>query len=361
MTELAVSAMRMYEVMHIGRNRGASDLHVVEGGPVVFRVDGRLDRLDGWSLQGAEIDAFLRGALDDATLRRFQEHGNADGGLQQAELGPIRIHAFRDRGGMRLAIRILAPEIPALELLGLPAIVGRLAQRRSGIVLFTGPTGSGKSTAMAALVDRINRTQERHIVTVEDPVEYHHLSRSSMIAHCEVGIDVSSFGEALRGFMRADPDVIMIGEMRDLETMAAAITAAETGHLVLATLHSPDTATSVDRLIDAFPAEQQHQVRTQLAQTLVAVIGMRLLPLKNGPGRRAAAEVLLATDAVRALIREGKTYQLRNAISTGRAAGMQTLETHLSDLVVRGEVSLEDARSVAEHPADVRELARSTA
>ncbi len=353
------SALRVYEVMQIGRNRGASDVHIVEGGPVVFRIDGRLDRLSDWTIQRAEIDLFLREALDEATRRRFETHGNADGGIQHADLGSVRIHAFRERAGVRVAVRLLALSVPPLELLGLPAVVGRLAERRSGILLFTGPTGSGKSTAMAAVIDRINRTQERHIVTVEDPVEYFHTSRRSVIAHCEVGTDVSSFGEALRGFMRADPDVIMVGEMRDLETMAAAITAAETGHFVLATLHSPDTATSIDRLIDSFPGEQQHQIRTQLSQTLIAVVGMRLLPLKAGPGRRAAAEVLLATDAVRAMIREGKTYQLRNAIATGRAAGMQTLETHLSDLVVRGEVSLEDARSVAEHPADVRELTRT--
>lgn len=353
------TALRLYEAIAIGRNRGASDVHVVDRGVVVFRIDGRLDRFSGWTIERAEIDAFLRDALDEAMRGRFETHGNVDGSLQRPDLGPVRIHAFRERAGLRVAIRLLALTVPALETLGLPAIVGRLAERRSGIMLFTGPTGSGKSTAMAAVIDRINRTQERHIVTVEDPVEYVHTSQSSLVAHCEVGTDVLSFGEALRGFMRADPDVIMVGEMRDLETMAAAITAAETGHLVLATLHSPDTATSVDRLVDSFPGEQQPQIRAQLAQTLIAVIGMRLLPRKAGPGRCAAAEVLLATDAVRAMIREGKTYQLRNAIATGRAAGMQTLETHLSDLVVRGEVTLEDARNVAEHPADVRELARS--
>jgi twitching motility protein PilT len=353
------SALRVYEAIAIARDRCASDVHVVEGGPVVLRIDGRLDRLAAWIVQRAEIDAFLAQALDERARRRLDAHGNADGGLHHGELGTIRIHAYHERAGMRIAMRLLAANVPALEMLGLPAIVGRLAERRSGLLLFTGPTGSGKSTAMAALIDRINRTQERHIVTVEDPVEYVHASRLSMIAHCEIGTDVSSFAEALRGFMRADPDVVMVGEMRDLETMAAAITAAETGHLVLGTLHSPDTATSVDRLVDAFPGDQQRQIRTQLSQTLIAVIGMRLLPLRVGPGRRAAAEVLLATDAVRAMIRDGKTYLLRNAIVTGRASGMQTLETHLSDLVLRGEVSIEEARRVAEHPADVRELSRS--
>jgi twitching motility protein PilT len=353
------SSLRIYEVLQIGRDRGASDVHIFGDGPVVLRVDGRLDRLDAWEIGPQEIESFLAESFDETVRRRLREHGNGDGSLQHPRIGPLRIHAFLGRGGARLAIRLLAITVPVLELMGLPSMIAKLAHRRSGIVLFTGPTGSGKSTAMAALIDRINRTQERHIVTVEDPVEYYHKPQCSIIAHCEVGTDVSSFGEALRGFMRADPDVIMVGEMRDLETMSAAITAAETGHLVLATLHSPETAISVDRLVDSFPAGQQQQIRSQLAQTLIAVIGMRLLPLKRGPGRRAAAEILLATDAVRAMIREGKTYQLRNAIATGRAAGMQTLETHLSDLVVHGEVTLEAARSVAEHPGDVRELARS--
>lgn len=351
--------LRLYEIVSIGRTRGASDVHIAEHSPVVFRVDGRLDRLPGWTVDRSEIEAFLRASIDAVSLGRLQIHGNADGSIQRPDTGPVRIHAYRNRSGVRLAIRLLAPHAPAFEELGLPSVVGTLVERRSGLILFTGPTGSGKSTAMAALIDRINRTQERHIVTVEDPVEYYHEPKRSIIAHCEVGADVSSFAEALRGFMRADPDVIMVGELRDLETMSAAITAAETGHLILGTLHSPETAVSIDRLIDSFPARQQQQVRTQLSQALVAVIGMRLLARRNGPGRRAAAEVLLGTDAVRSIVREGKTHQLRNAIATGRAFGMQTLETHLSDLVVRGEVTLEAARSVAEHPMDIREPVRS--
>jgi twitching motility protein PilT len=354
-----LGTLRFYEILSIGRSRGASDVHVGERASVVFRIDGRLDRLSGWSLERREIEAFLSDSLDAASLARLHSHGNADGSIQRPDTGPLRIHAYRNRSGVRLAIRLLAPRPPALEDLGLPSVVAALVDRPSGLILFTGPTGSGKSTAMAALVDRINRTQERHIVTIEDPVEYYHEPQRSIVAHCEVGADVSSFAEALRGFMRADPDVIMVGELRDLETMSAAITAAETGHLILATLHSPETAVSIDRLIDSFPARQQHQVRTQLSQALVAVIGLRLLVRRNGPGRRAAAEVLLGTDAVRAIIREGKTHQLRNAIATGRAFGMQTLETHLSDLVVRGEVTLDAARTVAEHPADVREPVRN--
>jgi twitching motility protein PilT len=351
-------SLRIHEIVALGRERGASDVHLAGNEAAVVRLQGRLDRLHDRVPQPAEIDAFLRETLDEQTRARFDQHGNGDAGLQHPRLGPLRIHAFRGHSGTRVAIRLLVPTVPALERLGLPAAIAGLASRHSGLVLFTGPTGSGKSTAMAALIDKINRTQERHIVTIEDPVEYVQQPVRSLIVHCEVGRDVSSFAEALRGVMRADPDVIMVGEMRDRETMTAALAAAETGHFVLATVHTAEAATSADRLIDAFPAEQQPQVRAALAQSLVAVIGTRLVPLRTGRGRCAAAEVMIASDAIRAMIREGKTHQLRNAIATGRSLGMQTLESHLCELVARGEVSIDEARKAAEHPAEVRELAR---
>lgn len=351
-------SLRIHEILALGRERGASDVHLASGEPAVVRLHGRLDRLAGRIPQADEIEAFLHETLDQAARARLERHGNGDAGVQHPHLGPMRVHAFRGRSGTRVAIRLLVPSVPALERLGLPAAIGALAQRHSGLILFTGPTGSGKSTAMAALLDKINRTQERHIVTIEDPVEYFHQAGRSLIVHCEVGRDVSSFAEALRGVMRADPDVIMVGEMRDRETMSAALSAAETGHLVLATVHTAETATSADRLIDAFPAEQQPQIRAAVAQSLVAVIGTRLVPLRTGRGRRAAAEVLIASEAIKALIREGKTHQVRNAVATGRSLGMQTLEAHLCELVARGEVSLDEARKAAEYPAEVRELAR---
>jgi twitching motility protein PilT len=242
-----------------------------------------------------------------------------------------------------------------LDELGLPSAVSALAQRASGLALFTGPTGCGKTTALAALVDRINRSCERHVVTVEDPIEYVHRSIRSVVTQCQIGRDVGDFAEALRGFMRADPDVIVIGEMRDRATIEAALTAAETGHLVLATLHTNDAAQTVDRIVDAFPPDAHGQVRSQLAAVLAGIAALRLVR-REGGGRRAAAEVMVGTDAVRALIREGKTHQLRNAIVTGRAHGMQTLETHLSELVMRGEIALSDAQAATNHRAEVRDL-----
>jgi twitching motility protein PilT len=224
-------------------------------------------------------------------------------------------------------------------------------------VLFTGPTGSGKTTALAALVDRMNRSSERVILTVEDPVEYVHAPRRSLVAHCEVGSDVADYAEALRSFMRADPDVMLIGEMRDRLTMEAALTAAETGHLVLSTLHTNDAAQTIDRIVDAFGGDAHAQVRAQLAATLVAVVSLRLVRARTG-GRIAACEVLVATDAVRALVRDGKTHQLRNVIATGRSAGMQTLEAHLSDLVVHGAIDLATARAASMRPSDIRDLER---
>lgn len=349
-------ALRVYELLHLARVRGASDLHLAPNEAATLRVDGRLERLAEWDLAGAELEAFLREALDEPTRRRLAADGNADAGIRHAELGPIRLHAYRARSGVRLAIRLLAPKVPALEELGLPPILSTLCERQSGLLLFTGPTGSGKSTALAALVDRINRTRERHVITIEDPVEYVHASLRSIVVHREIGADVASFADALRGAMRSDPDVIMLGELRDPPTMAAALTAAETGHLVLATLHTPDTAASIDRLVDAFPAAAQQQIRAQLALVLVAVVGVRLVPRAGGKGRRAAAEILLATDGVRAMIRDGKVHQLRNAIATGRAAGMQTLEAHLCELVAHGEIAREAALLAAEHPEEIRGL-----
>jgi twitching motility protein PilT len=220
----------------------------------------------------------------------------------------------------------------------------------------TGPTGSGKTTALAALIDELNRNCGRVVVTIEDPVEFVHVPLRSIVAHCEIGRDVARYGAALRGFMRADPDVILIGEMRDRKTISAALTAAETGHLVLSSLHTNDAAQTVDRILDAFPAAAQSQVRSQLAATLIAITSLRLIPRLSGDGRAAAAEILIATDAVRAMIRDGKTHQLRNAIATGRATGMRTLESALTELVVRGVVSLEAAREQANRPTDVRDV-----
>lgn len=357
---MSLGTIRIDELVRAARARGATDVHFGGGDRPALRLDGRLVMLDAPAVAEPDVRAFLAAELSADQLARLDARGTADGAAPRTvQAGPYRVHAYRHGGGVRVAIRLLAETIPSLERLGLPPVVAALAQRPSGLVLFTGPTGSGKTTALAALVDRINRTSERNVVTVEDPVEYVHAPVRSLVTHCEIGRDVSDYAEALRGFLRADPDVILVGEMRDRATMSAALTAAETGHLVFATLHTNDAAQTVDRIVDAFPADAHAQVRTQLAAVLAGIVALRLVPRHDGAGRRAAAEVLVGTDAVRALIREGKTHQLRNTIVTGRAAGMQTLETHLSELVVRGEIALAQARAVTGRPSEIRAFERS--
>jgi len=338
------------------RERDASDLHLAVGETPSLRIDGTLVRMDAETLQEDDLAHFTGELLDEEALRCLRDRGDADASLRSDELGTFRIHAFHSFGRVRLAIRLLARHIPTLDRAGLPSILAAFAEKQAGLVLFVGPAGSGKTTSLAALIDHVNRTADRHIITIEDPVEYEHVPIRSIISHREAGRDVCDYAAAVRSCLRADPDVILIGELRDAPAMAAALTAAETGHLVLSTLHTGDAAQTVDRIVDAFDANSQAQARTQLAQTLIGVVSQRLIPRASGRGRRAAAEILVATDAVRALIRDGKTHQLRNAIQTGASAGMQTLETHLSELVVRREVTLEAASAVTERPGDIRTI-----
>lgn len=354
-----VGLVRVGELLALARARGASDLHLGPAEPPSLRVDGSLFLVEALPVPNAAIEAFCANVLAPDGARRLAVLGTADAARRDGPGSPYRLHVYRTISGTRASFRLHAPDALILERLALPSIVASFVTRPNGLVLFTGPTGSGKTTALAALVDRINRTSERVVVTVEDPVEYVHAPQRSLIAHCEVGRDVVDYAEALRGFMRADPDVILVGEMRDRPTIEAALTAAETGHLVLSSLHTNDAPQTVDRIVDAFPSAAHPQVRNQLAATLVAIASLRLIPLQSGHGRTAACEILIATDAVRAMIREGKTHQLRNALATGRAVGMQSLETHLSDLVVRGRITLAAARAVANRPDDLRELERS--
>jgi twitching motility protein PilT len=356
-----LAAVRIEELLAGGRARGASDVHFGGRARAALRIDGRLRVLDEEALTDAEVAEFLAARFSPETLGELAEHGSATAAGRAPNIGPHRIHAYRQTGGVRVVVRLLAQAVPQLADLGLPPTIASFAQAPLGLVLFTGPTGSGKTTALAALIDRINREGERNIVTVEDPIEYVHTPIRSIVTQCEIGRDVADFARALRDALREDPDVLLVGEMRDPETIGLALTAAETGHLVFATLHTNDTAQTIDRIIDAFPSEAQAQIRAQLAAVLLATVGLRLVPRSRGSGRRAAAELLVATDAVRNLIREGKTHQLRNAIVTGRGAGMQTLEAHLSELVARREIALDAARSVTNRPHDVREPERGVA
>lgn len=350
----ALSALRLHELFRAAKIRGSSDVHLQSGFEPVLRTDGTLEPVALGPVTSHDIDVFLRSILDDRSLEVLAARGDVTASYRNDELGSFRLHAYRSREGIALAVRVLSDLVPSLNDLHLPAVVARLAEQRAGLVLFAGPTGSGKSTAMAAFVDRINRTQHRHIVTVEDPTEYRHDPALSLVTQREVPRDVPDFASAVLGALRCDPDVLSIGEMRDPATMQAALTAAETGHLILATLHTGEASQTIDRVIGAFGGEAQEQIRIQLSQTLVAVVCLRLLRRACGRGRRAAAEVLVCTDAVRTLIRDGKTHQLRNVIATSRNAGMQTLEMHLSDLVADGEIDVETARAATHRPGEVR-------
>ena len=349
-----LAPVRVSETIHVARLQNASDIHLASGLPPVLRIDGRLQPLSTVPASADELGAIACALLDAEALARLESDGDVTVAFEDGSGATARIHAYRTTAGVALAIRLLRDAVPSLDSLHLPPVVASLAERSQGLVIFAGPTGSGKSTALAAIVDCINRTQSKHIVTIEDPIEYRHSAVNSVITQRQVGRDVNSYADAVYGALRTDPDVILIGEMRDPETMHAALTAAETGHLVLTTLHTGDASQTVDRMISAFSGRIQDQMRVQLAQTLLGVICTRLVPRAFSQGRRAAVEVLVANDAVRALIRDGKSHQLRNVIATNRQCGMQTLEMHLTDLVARREISPEDARAAATQPDDIR-------
>jgi len=307
---------------------GASDLHLSSGEQPWVRVDGRLRRLSGEALSAATVSELL-GALPGG--RRPRRGGSSDFAVEVAELGRFRVNVYEHEGGPAAALRRVPAQAPTLSELGLPPIVEQLSERERGLVLVTGPTGSGKSTTLAAMVDAINHSRDGHVLTLEDPIEFVHASRRCLVTQREVGRHVDSFAEGLRGALREDPDVILVGEMRDLDTIGLALTAAETGHLVLGTLHARSAAKTVDRIVDVFPADQQRHVRTMLAESLEAVLAQTLVPQRGG-GRVAALEVLVATPAVRNLIREGKAHQLPSVIQTSQRSGMQTLAQAIVEL-----------------------------
>lgn len=313
--------------------QNASDLHLTAGVPPVFRVSGALIGLsEEGPLTPPVLEDLVRQILTEEQYQQFVHRGEVDCSYAIAGLSRFRVNAYRQRGSAALAIRVIPHEVPSMEALGLPPVVLSMVDKLQGLVVITGPTGSGKSTSLAAMVDHLNRTRRLHILTLEDPIEYLHRHQMSMVNQREVGSDTPSFAQGLRAALREDPDVIMVGEMRDVETMATAISAAETGHLVLATLHTPDAPQTVDRLIDSFPPEQQRQIRLQVSSVLLGVIAQRLLPRADGQGRVAAFEILVNTPAVANLIRSEKIHQIRSVMETGRNQGMQTLQQSLREL-----------------------------
>lgn len=333
----------------------ASDLHLQVGLPPMLRVDGALVPVSGAEALNEEgVESLIFAILDEDQKQILLKDKEFDFSFAFGDLGRFRVNAFHERGNLAAALRLIPNEILTVEQLGLPPVVSKFTEYPRGLVLVTGPTGSGKSTTLAALIHKINAERSVHIVTIEDPIEFTHKSNKSVIVQREVHYDTFSFSAALRSSLRQDPDVVLIGEMRDLETIAAAITIAETGHLVFATLHTNSAAQSIDRMIDVFPPHQQPQIRAQLSNILMAICSQRLVPAIGG-GRIAAAEILVGTPAVRNIIREGKSHQLDAVIQTGAEFGMQSMDKTLVNLIHAGTISYDEARNFA---VDIEELDR---
>ena len=327
--------------------RRASDLHLQVSLPPMIRIDGSLMPIPGTDvLDDATVSKLIFAILDDDQHQVLLRDKEFDFSFAFGTLGRFRVNAFHERGSLAAALRLIPNEIKSIGELGMPAAVAEFANYPRGLVLVTGPTGSGKPTSLAAIVDKINSEKSAHIITIEDPIEFTHKSKKSVVVQREVHYDTYSFSAALRSSLRQDPDVVLIGEMRDLETISAAITIAETGHLVFATLHTNSASQSVDRMIDVFPPHQQPQVRAQLSNILMAICSQRLVPAIDG-GRVVASEILIANSAVRNIIREGKSYQLDAVIQTGAELGMQTMDRTLAGLVQAGTVTYEEARNYA--------------
>jgi len=349
--------------------RGASDLLIIAGSPPIYRVDGRLVRADSPPLDSDEVQALLGGFLTSSVRERVETAGSADFSIRLAKAAVdddrrawrFRVNIHRQRASFAAAIRALPTTIPTIAELNLPPVMSELVKPRRGLVLICGPTGAGKSTTLAALVGELNRTDSRHILTIEDPIEYEHRNGQSVIEQVEIGRDAPSFASALRAALRQDPNVILVGEMRDLETVATALTAAETGHLILSTLHTNDATQAIHRIIDVFPPAQQTQIRQQLALSLNAIVCQQLIPRSDGNGRAVAVEVLLATQPVRNHIRNEKLQNLLSEITLGKRQGMVSLEDSLARLVRQGMISVDDARVRSTRPEELESLLRGSA
>jgi twitching motility protein PilT len=355
MTEQVKTGIKIESLLEYVVKHDASDLHLNVGVPPIVRIDGSLHPVpDTPVLAEVDVEFLINSVVDDIQKEILKKDMEVDFSFAFGDIARFRANAFHQKGSLGLALRLIPTKIRTIEDLGLPKTVTGFTNFPRGLVLVTGPTGSGKSTTLAAMVDQINTDKKLHIITVEDPIEYTHNHKNSIVAQREVHYDTRSFAAALRSVLREDPDVVLIGEMRDLETIAAAITIAETGHLVLATLHTNNAAQSVDRMIDVFPPHQQQQIRVQLSNILQAIVSQRLIPAIGG-GRIAAAEIMVATPAVRNIIREGKTHQLDAVIQTGAEEGMQTMDKTLATLVKSGRITLDEAKGYA---IDIKELER---
>jgi twitching motility protein PilT len=341
--------------------RNASDLHLTAGAHPTVRIRGRLTPLEDYPVLSTEqTREIVYGILTNDQRQRLETDWQIDFAYAIPERARFRVNAYYQRAAIGAAFRLIPFSIKSVEELGLPIVLHELARKPRGFVLVTGPTGSGKSTSLAAVVDEINSTREEHIMTIEDPIEFLHGHKKCIVNQREIGSDAQSFAAGLKAALRQDPDVILVGEMRDLETIHTALTAAETGHLVFATLHTQDTPQTIDRIIDVFPPTQQQQVRVQLSVALQGIITQQLLPTADGAGRIAACEVLLATPAIRNLIREGKTHQIYSSLQTGANIGMQTMDAALATLVRSGKITQKLAESRSTTPEELRRLLGAT-
>lgn len=345
---------RIAEILQAAKLQRASDIHLAPGREVMFRVDGELVQMSDEKVKPYEIEGLIEPMLSEEQKKELEKAGELDFAYSAAGFNRLRVNVFRQRSTYAMAIRILSFEIPDPKKVGIPESIIKLTTKKRGLVLVTGATGSGKSTTLAALIGVIARNYAKSIITLEDPIEYIHQHHKSMVLQREIGYDSMSYASALRAALRQDPDVILVGEMRDLETISIAITAAETGHLVFSTLHTNSAAASIDRVIDVFPPHQQQQIRIQLASVLEGVVSQQLLPRSDTNGRVAAFEVLLANPAIRNLIREGKAFQIPSMIQTGRKEGMQIMDDAISDLFMKGYISAKDAIAYAHDPANMR-------
>src|SRR5579884_1924324 len=338
-------------------DRRASDLHLTAGSPPMVRVRGRLTPIEGYpALTPTDTREIIYSILSNAQRQRLETNWQLDFAYQIPGAARFRVNSYFQRSALGAAFRLIPFEVVPLDTLGLPPVVADFATKPRGLVLVTGPTGSGKSTTLASLIDVINSTREEHIMTIEDPIEFLHQHKKCIVNQRELGSDATSFGDALKAALRQDPDVILVGEMRDLETIGTAITAAETGHLVFGTLHTQDTPQTIDRIIDVFPSAQQGQVRAQLAVALQGIMTQMLVPTADGAGRCVAAEILVPTPAVRNLIREGKTHQIYSVLQTGASQGMQTMDASLAQLVRAGKITRQIAESRAHSLEELRRL-----
>jgi twitching motility protein PilT len=348
------------DLLRIVVEKGASDLHLCAGVPPVIRLDGRLIPTNYEKATPQDTQRLMYDILTDEQIQRFESTLELDFSYSLGKMARFRVNVYRDRGAVAAAFRLIPTRIPTIRELNLPPVLEELTRLPRGLIIVTGPTGSGKSTTQAAMINQINMERSVHIVTIEDPIEYLHTHRFSIINQRELGQDTRSFHNALRAVLREDPDVILVGEMRDPETIALAITAAETGHLVLATLHTNSASTTIDRIVDVFPPGQQEQIRIQLSNSIQAVICQQLLPRAGQPGRVPAVEVMIATPAIRNLIRENKAHQITSVIQTSANVGMQTMDQSLRDLYMKGWITLEEALSRAMNPDELKKMMSPT-